>query len=199
MRIFLFFIILNSSFLFSDIGHGIIEQYKNNIFISTGFSNGLNTVKAINANFGEVICIEQDKIIQEHANYVISAYFIRGFPQSLQSHKIIHGESTKILSSIINLINQPITLLLCSHLPEPDHPEKVNSILDELEIIKNHQIKQHIFLIDYINWAGTVWFSNVTLKSITDKILSINPNYKFRFEKGGLLERQENAILIAYL
>lgn len=69
----------------------------------------------------------------------------------------------------------------------------MSPILQELEAIKNHPIKNHTILIDDVRMFGTRDFDGVTLDQITDKLREINPNYSIFFEKG----YQANDILVA--
>lgn len=71
--------------------------------------------------------------------------------------------------------------------------EKINCILQELDQIKKHFIKGHVILVDYI------YYGNIPLELIKEKLLQININYKFKLEKGGHLGQEENSILAAYL
>ena len=201
MKNLLIFFVFFSNILLTNISNGVLEKYKkNNVFVSTAFNNGLHVVKAMNANFTDVYCVELDKVMFDHSDKLLSAYFKKnGLSESVRNYSLYLGEPKKILPNFIYSIDQTITFLLCSHLPEIDYPEKENNVLNELEIIKNHSIKQHTIIVDYIHWVGTKSFGNITLQSITNKILEINPNYKFYFERGGHLEQEENAVLVAYI
>ena len=117
----------------------------------------------------------------------------------MRTYKVYCGNSKTELKTIIDRIEEPITFLLSSHLPDIDHPEQGNNILDELDQIKEHSIKSHTILIEYIQYAGSSMFGNITLDEIKTKILEIDLRYQFNFEKGGHLEKEENALLVAYL
>lgn len=68
-------------------------------------------------------------------------------------------------------------------------------VLQELEQIKKHPIKNHTILIDDVRLFGTIEFDYVTLDQIIDKVLEINPNYNISFVPGYV----QNDILVAQI
>jgi hypothetical protein len=78
-------------------------------------------------------------------------------------------------------------------------------VLEELNTIKEHSIKEHTIIIDDIRiFDGTdnknilySWAKNTGINSavIKQKILEINPNYKFKFENGII----QNDVLVTYI
>ena len=55
-------------------------------------------------------------------------------------------------------------------------------VLDELNQIKKHSIKEHTILIDDMRLFGTDAHDNIKISELTDLIKSINPKYKLTFE-----------------
>lgn len=187
-----------TSFLQADVADGVLEKYKNRIFVNTGIRSCVAIARALNADFIEIYALENDKVLVEHSKYVIPIY-INEKPRKLKNYQVFHGDSKTDLKKLIDAIPESITFLLSSFLPDIDHPEQINNVLYELEQIKDHPIKTHTILIEYIQYAGSSLFDHVTLEEIKTKILEINPLYQFTFEKGGHLEKEENSILVAYL
>jgi len=184
------------NFLNADVAGGVLKKYKSNIFICTGAGNCIDITRALHANFAYVHGIEKDKILVNHSRFAIPAY-LQNTNRKFNNYTIYHGDSRQLLPITLNSIKEAATILLNSYLPEIDHPEKENHVLEELEKIKNHHIKRHIILIDYIHLADSKYFGNVSLKSVKKQLLAINPNYKFKFEKGGHLGKEEKAVLVA--
>ena len=55
-------------------------------------------------------------------------------------------------------------------------------LMDELEVISNHHIKNHTILIDDVLCFGTWVFSGITMEQVSEKIFKINPAYKLSVE-----------------
>lgn len=191
----LFFVLLNNA-LEADVAHGVLEKYKNNnIFICTGIYSCVSLARALNAGFTELHGIDENDVLVDHAR-IIFPHDINNNPYNVKNYNFHLGGLEK-LEAVISHINTPITFLLSSCFPDMDGTT-TNRILDELEIIKRHPIKRHTILVEYVNYAGTSRFGNISLDAIKAKLLAINPYYKFSLEKGGILEKEENAILVAY-
>lgn len=192
-------IFLSSHWLSAEVAGNVLERYKNNVFVTTGIYSCINIARALYAGFSIIHCIDRDEVLVNHAQFIIPMYIKACSCLNPINYHVYHGNPASDLINIIANIKEPTTFLLNSYLPEVDHPEGLNSILQELEQIKNHPIKTHTILIEYIHHAGTPRFGNVTLESIKEKLLEINPNYRFRYEQGGHLSLEESALLVAYL
>lgn len=192
---YLFFILVFSVInnLNGDVAHGVLEKCRNRVFVGTGMGNYITIARAINGGFDEIFSLEEDEVLVEHKKYLVPK------DKNFHNYHAIQGNPARDLFSLIVSINEPMTLFLGNYLPNIDDLIPTNFLLDELDQIKHHPIKTHTILIDYIHYADTQLFGNVTLQSIKDKLLEINHLYQFRFEKGGHLEKEENAVLVAYL
>jgi len=188
---------LMSSELKADIFCRILEKYPNPVFLCTGVASGEIFARAIEAHvatgaFSEIYGVEEDAILARHSyQFVIPKYVIDYKPQNITQFRGYCQNSVTGLAAIIKGINKPITFVLASQFPDWVNSEKKNYILEELDQIKQHHIKEHVILIDYIH------FGDISL--VINKLLEINPNYKFRFENGGHMGKEENEVLVAYL
>lgn len=194
---FLLFFSLSSG-LQADVAGGVLEKYPNPVFVGTGVRRCVNIARALNAEFVDIYTVDEDPVLVKHSEFVLPVFFNEK-PRVTRVLDVTLGNPGTDLTKIIRKINQQITFLLCSYIPHPDHPERINTILQELDQIKAHSIKTHTILIENIHLAGTPLFGNITLDQVKAKLLEINPSYKFRYEKGGHIENEENAILAAYL
>jgi hypothetical protein len=90
---------------------------------------------------------------------------------------------------MIKDINVPITFWLDAHESGGETAKGLHGdpILQELDIIKRHQLKNHTIMIDDLRGMSN--------KEIENKLLEINPNYKFCFEDGFV----PNDVLVARL
>lgn len=181
----------------AEVAHGVLEKYKNNrVFVCSGIYGCVNLARALNANYTKMYGIDSDTVLVDHAKAI--------FPQDINNKSCVgkeysfyHGNNEEFKNIILN-INEPMTILLGSHYPRLDQ-EVYNSVLEELNVIQSHSIKNHTILIDYIHHAGTRAFGYVTLDEIKDKLQEINSDYRFAFAKGGHLEKEEGAMLVAYI
>lgn len=183
-----------------------LKKYKNEIYVETGFYMGESILKANECDFIELHSIEINEL-----------FFNRGLEEikKLKLEKKIHlhlGTSKKVLKDLISKLNSQITFYLDAHDLgyEGTNSFKFDSIdncpvIEELNIIKEHPIKNHTIIIDDIrvfdgtdnknipySWAKD---TGITSEIIKQKILEINSNYKFRFENGII----KNDVLVAYI
>lgn len=180
----------------ADVSRVVLEKYrKNDVFLCVGIHNCVSFAWAERAGFSEFYGIDEDNILVEHGKIV--------FPKDLVesrrpiTYAMYHG-GIETFETIVNSINKPMTIFLSNHYFGIKQTP-VNNILQELDTLKNHPIRSHTILIDDIHHAGTPAFGNITLDEIKIKLLEINPNYAFSFEKGGHLEKESNAILVAFI
>lgn len=185
----------------ADIAFEILNYYPNTVFINTGIGASENFSCAIRAGFPIILLVEKNKVLFNHFNDVAQRKTdYHNTKKLLKKYDAFNLNAAFDLDKIINSYNEPITFLLGSTIPEYGTEYNNDShILMELHHIKNHPVKTHTILVDYIHHAGTEHFHFVTLDQIQHELLSINPSYKFKFERGGYLGREPNAILVAYL
>lgn len=153
----------------------IIEKYTD-IFVETGTFYGDGIQFALNSGYEKVISIE-----------LVDKFYEIGKQRFINNNKveIVKGDSGVILGDIINKYHIPITFWLDGHFSGGDTGLGVKEfpILEELEFIKNHDIKKHVILIDDVRcWKS---YSNIlNFDSVVDKLLSINKDYSFYFLDG---------------
>jgi hypothetical protein len=104
--------------------------------------------------------------------------------------QIIFGDSTKKLWSILQEIDEAATFWLDGHYSDGTtlYGEKMCPLLDEIDIIAQHHIKNHTILIDDLRcWHESNYFYphyQFTLKDIVEHIQKINSDYAFTYEDG---------------
>lgn len=170
----------------------LFKKYPNKCFIETGTYYGTGTRQAIDAGFEEIHTIEVHRPAYEIAL------------QNLKDYTFVHcylGSSLEKLKEILPSLNKRCTFWLDSHYtgPTSGFDEKIGQaqcpICMELDIIKEHNIKDHTILIDDINNPGLEDFEDDRIRNIKSKCLEINSNYKFKYDNGaGNLD-----VLVVYL
>lgn len=188
-------LILITKALQADVAHGVLEKYCKNhkTFVGTGMGNYITIARAVNAGFETIFSLEEDAVLVEHKKYLVPK------DKNFYNYHALLGNPASELLDLMRSINEPMTLFLGTYFPDVDASPVKNTILDELDQISKDSINEHTILIDYIHYADTLVFGNTSLQEIKNKILEINDRYKFAFEKGGHLEQEENAVLVAYL
>lgn len=161
-------------------------MHSNRVFVESGSFLGDGIRCALLSNFKEIHSIELSpkyvfickERFRDYANIFI--------------HK---GDSGKVLLDVIKNINEPITFWLDGHCSGEDtaYGESMTPILQELEQIKQHHIKNHTILIDDVRLFGTWEFDHITKEQILAKLYEINPNYTITYENGFV----EGDILVA--
>lgn len=167
----------------------VLNKYLNYYFFETGTANGSCVKLALSCGFEKIISIEID-VERQIKNSEI-------FQKEILEKKVFlfTGDSLIVMKDIIKTIDKPTTFWLDAHVDEGISGLKKCPLYEELEVISKSNIKNHTILIDDISYFGAKnhWGEGIYLEEIKQKILEINPNYKFSFEDGHL----PNDILIA--
>ena len=165
-----------------------LENYNyNNIFIETGTGGGLGTLEAVKAGFKIIHTIEANSKKYKLAGSRLSKY------DFITMHS---GDSGILLKGILKNINEPVTFWLDSHISSGKSFSKMKTnpcpLLEELDAINNHHIKNHTILIDDIRGfrKGIPIWNSITLNQILNKI---SPDYNIYYIDGFT----ENDILVA--
>jgi hypothetical protein len=147
------------------------KKYSLKVFIETGTYLG-ETVMSVRNKFSKIFSIELNKPLFERATNL----FINN------SHiKILQGDSSIVLSSILPTINEPALFWLDGHYSAGITSKgNLNTpILKELESILNHKIKNHVILID----DARCFIGKDDYPTITELELFVkNINQKISFE-----------------
>jgi len=160
------------------ITENVLRKYINPCFIETGSYKGSTIQKAIDIGFEKIISIELSPVL-----YKICL-------ESFKNNKNVTlycGDVQLLLEKILKDIDLKITFWLDAHYSGPGTAKglKNDPIIEELDIIKKHHLKDHTILVDDMRLMDK--------NSIINKIKEINNSYKFSFENGEI----DNDILVA--
>ena len=166
-----------------------LNNYRNRIFIETGTNTGVGIRQALDCGFEEVISIELSEYL---FNLVLPKF------SNNSNVKILLGDSAKVLPSVLEKINEPVTFWLDGHYSGDDTAlGDVNSpLMFELEAIKNHHIKTHTILIDDLRcWKNKpneypkehCYSNDFDVNIIKNKLLEINPDYNLEIINGPII------------
>ena len=170
----------------------ILKKYPNSHFVETGTCTGEGVRVARVAGFSNIHSIECFTPLYKKA--------VRNFSKDKRI-QIIKGNSGKDLGRIIRNIKRPITFWLDAHY-SGEGTAFVNTytpILQELEQISRHPIKNHTILIDDMRLFGKKatqkkgTFPHIEPSELEERIKLINPHYTFKRENGFI----PNDILVA--
>lgn len=186
----IFLLLFFASHLFANMSPEGFERFLNPYFVETGTYGGNGVRFALRAGFANIHSIDI-----EH-NYVLRA---RNLFANNKNVTIWEGDSGVMLWNVIKNINEPITFWLDGHNgnPDPKSTAKNTPLIEELEQIKWHPIKNHTILIDDMHCCGTLLFDYLTIEDIKQKVLEINPQYTITFVDGGDAAEYKNNIMVA--
>lgn len=164
----------------------VFAKYSNKYFIETGSCIGDGIQMALEGPFEQIYSIE------------LSDHFYRHCCQRFAAHSnvgLFLGNSVNVLPEILDLLDAPATFWLDGHYSwnGTARGDTNSPILEELDIIGKHHIKNHTILIDDVRQFGTIEFDFIELEDVIKKILSINENYQISFEDGYI----PNDVLVA--
>ena len=166
--------------------HFNLDKYPADTYIETGLGqlDGPGSIgKALNGAFNSLHSIEIAKPLYKKGLKTLKEEISSG---RLHIH---HGDSINILPLILKKISHPCVFFLDSHGGYGGGSgvgEKPCPIMEELDIIAAHSIKDHIILIDDLRILNANAFNTngINEEKIRKKILSINSSYTFSYEDG---------------
>ena len=174
----------------------ILNKYINkaDIFIESGTFMGDTIDIAIELGFKEIYTIE----LSEHF-YQLAKIKFKNYPQVT----CILGDSQDKLPELLEKILRPAVFWLDGHWSMGETAKGKNAVplLQELDIIAKHNIKNHTILVDDIrllndNTEIIIDWSLMTISDIENKCKIINSDYKISYEDDAL---SKNDILVATL
>jgi hypothetical protein len=141
----------------------IFKKYKSNcdIFFETGTHFGDSVQDALNLGFKKIISVE---INDEYYNYCLDK-----FKDNLNKKVFLFlGDSLVHLPQMLTIVDTKAMFWLDAHSDGNTTPFQ-----QELQLILNHHIKNHVIIIDDIGAYGC------NENWIKETIINSNPNYKF--------------------
>lgn len=163
-----------------------LAKYKNDYFIETGTYMGESIDLALASNsFKYIYSIEIDSLRHLTCKERYGTY---------KNVTLIKGDSGELLKLILKNINTPCTFWLDAHFcgDEAEYGKKWSPIIEELEAIKNHHIKNHTIIVDDYRCMDNTHFDkgrNIPVgfpgkKNLLKILQSINPDYSISFLQG---------------
>lgn len=157
----------------------LFEKYNNNeVFIETGSYTGEGIKNAIFAGYKKIYSIE---LVEKYHR------FCKNYFKYIDWVNLYHGDSVEQLPNILNELNTSATIWLDAHYSGGDTAfvNDITPLMNELDIIKNHSIKNHVIIIDDLReWRIDYPAIRFGVEEIKNKILEINSNYIFSLADG---------------
>ena len=145
-------------------------KYGTDIFVETGTYLG-EMVKAIKYSFKKIYSIELSYNLYQKVENKFS---------KCKHIEIYNGDSSAVLPDILNRIHEPCLFWLDAHYSEgiTEKGEKETPIIEELEHIFSHLVKNHVILIDDAR-CFTGQSDYPSLKDLKQYIANQSPFYSF--------------------
>lgn len=168
----------------------VLGKYMNPYFVETGTADGDCVRLALEMNFEKIFSIELDQSLQDKNIQIFKQFTDNG------KLELITGDSLLEIPRIVSKLDKPTTFWLDAHVDFG--PMGINKcpLYEEIKAIKQSKIKTHTILIDDVRIFGQHWGEDISLLTIKNSILEINPDYKFTFEDNTYAN---NDVLVAYL
>lgn len=159
----------------------LFDQYakQTGFYIETGTEHGHSIEMALSAGFQKIFGIELDRNYVDECREKFTGY---------EGVTIFQGRSDEVLPRLLRKLDCQCVVWLDAHPGTVDEPWP---LLDELSLISEHHIKNHILLIDDIRHLGKGVVSS--REEVIQSILAINKDYKIAYADG----RIKNDIMIA--
>jgi len=166
----------------------LFKEFPNRVYVETGAWLGDSIQLALDAGFEEIHSLEIDREKVDHCGQRFAG----------QNVYIHHKDSAIGLWDVIKNINEPITFWLDSHsqLLEGE-PELANPfpLLEELEQIGRHPLKNHTIIIDDFLLMSHPDVTGCGKYTIMARLMAIYPGYKISFFANPV----KNNILVAHV
>jgi hypothetical protein len=165
----------------------ILKKYINSIFIETGSHYGNGIQAALDAGFETIYSIELSEYLHDFSRKRFNDY---------PNVNLIQGDSCVALDDLLGKINKVATLWLDAHFCEGNTAmgKYKSPLIQELEAIGRHHIKNHIIIIDDMrSWNISEY--GFDSSDVYNTLTQINKDYKFILEDGHVT----NDILVAKL
>ncbi|MGK7346229.1 MAG: hypothetical protein ACNS63_10540 [Candidatus Nitrospinota bacterium M3_3B_026] len=145
------------------------------VFVETGSYKG-DTIEWARDKFEKIYSMELDPALHQKC--------LERF-KGMENVNLIQGDSVESLRKLMPQINEKCFFWLDAHFSAKETAlgEVSVPLLEELEIIEGHKIKDHIIVIDDYRLFGTVGlggkenWSKITLGSVSSALKKINPSY----------------------
>jgi hypothetical protein len=167
-------------------------KYLNNWFVETGTYHGDGVAYALAAGFPQARSVE------------LSPKLFSRCQQRFSEDKRVRlwqGDSSLLLQEMIEDIQEPITFWLDGHYScgETARGQVTCPVLQELEIIGRHPLREHTLLIDDVRLLDTDEFERVGREHVLAAVRAIRPDYEIFYEDGEFPghERLPQDILVA--
>lgn len=154
----------------------ILSDLKTEFFIETGTLNGDGIDYALELGFSNIISIDtmnDDDILMKFTSH--------------KNVKLVRGDSGVVLWEQIKDLNQLLTFWLDAHADLIQYENKawnpICPLLEELEQIKKHPIKNHPILIDDI--TPIIKIPGLTKAVIEARVMEINRDYRICYADTG--------------
>lgn len=148
----------------------IFQKYLTDIFFETGTHLGQSVERAVNIGYKEIHSIE---IIKDRYDECFEKF------KNNENVFLYLGDSLIWIPEILNTIDCRCTFWLDAHMSQVS---RNCPTLEELKLIGQHHIKDHIILIDDMRDFGTQAHEFIKIDDLKQQILAINPSYKFSFQ-----------------
>lgn len=149
-------------------------------FIETGALKGEGVQAAVDAGFLKIFSIE---FYEPRFNRCVARF------KNNCNVSMLRGNSPDVLKDMLPGINERVLFWLDAHYgikPETNNPiplTETQPLLQELETIKAHPIKNHTILIDDVrimNGKAANWH-HISVEEVVSKLKEINPEYTITF------------------
>lgn len=157
------------------IERAVINQFINEYFIETGTCGGDGITYALELGFKKIVSID---II--HDNVAHEKF------KDNSNVNLITGDSGIALWEVIKNMSDRVTFWLDAHadlIKREGDWNPICPILEELQQIKKHPIKNHDILIDDI--TPIILLPGISKSILKSTILDINPNYNINYVDTG--------------
>lgn len=168
------------------------RRFAKNSFVETGTHLGNGLQCALNTGHSKCYTIEIHEYLYRDAR--------QRFHEQIASGTVecFWGDSAKVLPDIVAELTEPALFWIDAHI-SGNYGDKIAEkncpIYEELEAIAASAIRTHTLMIDDLACFDKPVHDNIPLQAVQERILRINPAYKFEYLDSHL----PGNIMVAYI
>lgn len=154
----------------TSLSYELLSKNVNNIFFETGTNTGKAIEVALKCGFKKIISVDIEKYYVDMAKNKFTSEKFDGI-----EFDFYLGDSKDVIGNVLPNIKEKITFWL------DGHSMFSVPLVEELDLIYKHSIKDHTIIIDDVNMFGSPEWNYLKESDIIDRIKSINQKYEISY------------------
>lgn len=163
---------------FKSLTEKLLSKYPNKIFVKTGTQHGYGIEVALECSFEKIYSIDIDPKYHGECS--------AKFKQEIEDGRIelFIGDTALVFNNILRKVDTPATFWLDAHSAAGIIGKFSCPLIQELDFISQHPIKNHTILVDDRRMFGHYWGAGTKEEEVIAALKKINSAYDISYADG---------------